>query len=152
MTQNIDIIYGSTTGNTQDLAHTIELKLKSPSIITTCKSVLDITSGYTLNNNLNIWCCSTWGIEPPCLQEDFEEFINNKLQLASVQNKNFLIIGLGDSYYPHFAASVDILTNFITNNKGNVILQGLKLQDPWENELTKLDNLLLSFIKQYLQK
>ena len=144
---DIEIVYGSTTGNTEDLAETIALKLKHPKININVFNVSSLSYNYRIKSNINIWCCSTWGIDPPCLQEDFEEFINSKIDIKYIKNSKFVIFALGDRYYPYFAYSGNILEDFIKKNGGSVLLQPLKIQDPWENSNDEIDKVLLQLIE-----
>jgi flavodoxin I len=150
MLKNISIIYGSTTGNTADLANIISLKLQNPKFNIQVQNAKDINKTYQIKADLNIWCCSTWGIEPACLQDDFECFINTKLDLNTIKNQNFAIFAIGDSYYPHFAYASNILEDFISKNEGNCVVRSLKLQDPFELEMKKINENLLNIMRWLL--
>ncbi len=147
MQKNILILYGSTTGNTEKLAKYIACEL-SKSYNIKIHNVCNLNYPYNIDNkfNLVILCCSTWGIEPACLQEDFEYWCVN-INKDSLCNKLFTIFALGDSYYPYFAYSYDILKNFLEQNKGILATKGLKIQDPWENLLNQIHKEIAKIIK-----
>lgn len=147
MKKNLLILYGSTTGNSERLAYFIKDNLKKEVNIS-IYNVANVDYPYSIPNNFDLvlLCTSTWGIDPASLQEDFEYWHTNT-HTKSIINKNFYVISLGDSYYPHFAVALNILESFIIKHNGNIIDCGLKIQDPWENTshiiLNKINSCLL---------
>ena len=148
MQKNILILYGSTTGNSEKLAKYIHSQL-SQSYNIKIHNVCNLKYPYTIDKkfNLIILCCSTWGIEPACLQEDFENWCLN-VKKDSVDNKLFTIFALGDYYYPYFAYAYDILNNFIAQNKGIIATYGLKIHDPWEDSLNEINKEITHIIQK----
>ncbi len=133
MPKNILLIYGSSTGNTESLSYYITDLLKKAGHSVTLKDVTDINgSVFDSTYDLHIICVSTWGIEPAELQEDFE-FFWKALDKGKLKDKAFMVFGMGDAYYPYFAVSKDMVEEDIVKHNGQVVLQGLKIQDPWED-------------------
>lgn len=142
--KNILVIYGSTTGNSHNLSKYC-VKILQDNFKLELKNCVNLKACYSFDNNYDayILCVSTWGIDPAELQEDFEIFwlqLNN----SSIANKKFIILGLGDNYYPFFARATEILQNSIIQNNGNILCTPLKINDPWVD--AKED------IKSYLKK
>jgi hypothetical protein len=54
------------------------------------------------------------------------------LDKSSISANKFLIMGLGDKYYPHFAYAVVFLVENILKYNG-IVLDYLKIQENWEN-------------------
>ncbi len=133
MKKNILCIYGSSTGNTEKLINAVKVNsiIKNHHInvvnSATIKDIFVIEKKW----DLVILSSSTWGIMPPCLQEDFENFWKF-LDKSSISANKFLIMGLGDKYYPHFAYAVDFLVENILKYNG-IVIDYLKIQENWEN-------------------
>lgn len=144
--KNILIIYGSTTGNSENLSKYFADILKED-ILINIKNCVDIKGSYSFNEEYDtyILCTSTWGIDPAELQEDFEIFWL-QLNKESIQNKRFILLGLGDNYYPFFAKGVDILKDSINENKGKLIDEPFKINDPWEEKKEEISTYLKKVI------
>jgi flavodoxin I len=133
MPKNILLVYGSSTGNTESLSYYIADLIKKAGHTLNLKDVCDINgSVFDTTYDLHLICVSTWGIEPAELQEDFE-FFWKALDKGKLRGKNFMVFGMGDAYYPYFAVSKDMVEEDIVKYGGIVALQGLKIQDPWED-------------------
>ncbi|MDR0484589.1 MAG: flavodoxin-like domain-containing protein [Alphaproteobacteria bacterium] len=137
--KNILIIYGSTTGNSENIAYLVQVILKDRFKVSV-KNCIDLPNGFLFTEDIDIYilCTSTWGIDPASLQEDFEIFWHhaNKTTLA---NKKFILLGLGDKYYPFFAIAVDILKASILEHKGIIVDNPLKIDDSIENKESLLN-------------
>lgn len=88
---NIGIYYGSTTGNTQDLAERIAKALGVPS-----SNVFDVSSANTdfSSYDLVLFGSSTMGMGD--LQDDWESYID-VLKGADLNGKKIALFGCGDS-------------------------------------------------------
>lgn len=141
MQKNILIIYGSTTGNSENLARYTQKYLTGTTKVSVI-NVSDLKQGFSFEGyKAYILVTSTWGIEPAELQEDFAYFWQY-VNKDSIAGKPFIILGLGDAYYPHFAYGMDILVADILKLKGRVLGGGLKIQDNWEERLPNINNYL----------
>ncbi len=113
MLSNIAIIYGSTTGNTKVFSYHLQKLFRDN------KQEVDVLNSAEIPNNFDysdykvlIFGFSTWGINTPFLQEDFEEYLN-VTDLNNFQGKKIFVFGLGDSYYPHFAGGVELFKKIL---------------------------------------
>lgn len=134
MGKNILMIYGSSTGNTQSMSHYLTDLLKKQGHYVRLEDVVDIDGNEVLKEESDVIfiCVSTWGIEPAELQEDFELFWK-RVNKGILRDKKFVVIGMGDAYYPHFAVAKDMVEEDIKNNGGEIVDAGIKIQDPWED-------------------
>ncbi|MGV3279021.1 flavodoxin family protein [Rickettsiales bacterium LUAb2] len=146
------IIYGSNTGNTKQLAKIIKNELISIKAKVVIINAKDLNEQYEFSEEytLVILTCSTWGIEPAVMQEDFAKFWQ-MLNKTSINGKKFAVLGLGDNYYPHFCHALDLITEDLEKYGGNLTMDLLAISDPfikYEHEilnwLKKLKNMLLS--------
>lgn len=116
--KKIAIIYGSTSGNTQDVAKKIAAKLKENEV-----QILDVASikpeVFDEYSNL-ILGTSTTGIGD--LQDDWDLFLP-KLKKINLEGKTIALFGLGDSssYSDSFVDSLGILFETV-QNKGCTII------------------------------
>lgn len=140
--RNILVIYGSTTGNSETLSKYCAKVLKDDFTVD-IKNCIDIKGSYSfdLSYDTYLLCASTWGIDPAELQEDFDIFWK-QLNKQSIYNKKFIILGLGDSYYPFFAKATEILNESIVENGGIVLDTPLKINDPWEEKKLQISEYL----------
>ncbi len=128
------IIYGSDTGNTQAVAELIGETIASNHDVT-LEDCADIDSDiFDEDYDIIFMGCSTWGVEPPEMQEDMEDFIDQLDEdEKDLSGKNFAIFGCGDDSYPHFAAAVKMMSARVAERGATVINDGLRICDPWED-------------------
>ena len=103
------IVYGSTTGNTENAARTVERTLESNGAKVT---VLDAANaradGLCSGYDLIVFGCSTWGDESIELQDDFVSLFED-FDSIQAQGKNVAVFGCGDSSYTYFCGAVDAI-------------------------------------------
>ena len=88
------ILYGSSLGNTQFIAHKIQQLLPHAD----CLSVSGLTADQVIGYDNYILGTSTWGMGS--MQDDFELFAELLMSL-DLSDKNFALFGLGDQHtYP----------------------------------------------------
>ncbi|MCT4588326.1 MAG: flavodoxin [Carboxylicivirga sp.] len=113
------ILYGSSTGNTESVAQTIEEKLGNG----VSKINVDGLSITDLNDYENLIIgVSTWGIGD--LQDDWEGFLPDFVK-ADLNNKTIAFFGLGDceSYSDSFVDAMGIIYDKIKDSGCKVIGQ-----------------------------
>jgi len=122
------ILYGSSTGNTEQLAATLRDDLSDKGLKAELKEVVEVNSELIKEQELLLLGCSTWGEGE--LQEDFEEFYDN-LEEYSFQGKQFAVFGPGDeeSYPDTFCAAIDILEEKLSGLGATKITAGLKIDE-----------------------
>jgi flavodoxin I len=103
------VLYGSTTGNTESVAHTTAKAIAEEKIVTIIKEVGSVAPGeFDGPHDLFVLGCSTWGDDEIELQEDFSEFFE-KMDAIDLNGKKIAVFGRGDSSYPHFCGAVDAI-------------------------------------------
>lgn len=125
------IIYGSTTGNTEDMAGYIAGELKAAGIEPVVRDVAHaVPDDLAGDHDLLILGCPAYGDETVELQDDFQEFYE-RLDDVRLNGKLFAVFAPGDSSYEHFCGSVDLLTDKMAELGGRQAADGLKIDgDP----------------------
>ncbi|MGD9129195.1 MAG: flavodoxin domain-containing protein [Candidatus Woesebacteria bacterium] len=142
MSKNL-ILYGTMTGNTEQVAQSIYQELKKKD--TEIKNVNDMTVADLLAYDTLILGAPTW--DDGELLADFQEFLEEaQAKKIQLKGKNLAIFGLGDSSYPKFCKSADILERMATKLGGKSIIEKLRI-DGFPDEERNVKNL-----KQWLDK
>ena len=125
------IIFGSTTGNTENMSDMIKETLDENGMETEIQNVTDASvSDLTGEYDLILLGCPPYGDDEVELQEDFEEFYDN-LDGLDLGGRKFAVFAPGDSSYEHFCGTVDFLEEKIKSLGGKIIEDGLKVDgDP----------------------
>ncbi len=122
------ILYGSTTGNTENLATILKEYLTTQGQDADLKEVTE-TNGELINAyDLFLFGCSTWGEGE--LQEDFEEFYE-EMDTMDFNGRLCAVFGPGDeeNYPDTFCAAVGIIEEKVTQMGGNLVCEGLKIDE-----------------------
>jgi len=123
------IVYGSTMGNTEDLATKVE-EILSTSYETTVENVIDVNVGVLEDFDLIVFGSSTWGAGE--LQDDFYDFYDN-LEQVDLSTKKAAVFGPGDTAYGEmFCQAVDILEEKLEQRGAKLVQSGFK----WDGEIT----------------
>ncbi|WP_448871249.1 flavodoxin [Desulfobulbus propionicus] len=125
------IVYGSTTGNTENTAKQIAKVLAQGGHEVVIQDVRK-TKVEELGNgfDLTLLGSSTWGDSEIELQEDFASFFE-EMDKANLRSKKLAVFGCGDSSYPHFCGAVDQLREKIEDMGGVIVNEPLKIDgDP----------------------
>lgn len=98
------ILYGSETGNAQDLAKCVGWQAKKRSLNVIIKSCDDYPFQQLVDHELIMFICSTTGQgDEPRNMQKFWRFIRRKnLPSDSLKNVRVSVIGLGDSSYQKY--------------------------------------------------
>lgn len=125
------IVYGSTTGNTENAAKEIGKILAQGghevAIQDVRKSkVEELGNGY----DITVLGSSTWGDDDIEFQEDFASFFE-EMDKADLKNKKIAVFGCGDSSYTHFCGAVDQLQEKMKGMGAVLVNEPLKIDgDP----------------------
>ena len=96
------ILYGTNTGNSQEVAETLKDELEKHNIEVECSDMFDITPNKMEEYSDIYLVVSTWGEgEPPDDSEDFFEALKS-LPDNYLSGKRHAVCGLGDSSYDIF--------------------------------------------------
>lgn len=113
----IVILYGSQTGNAEDMAKRLGYQAKTLNYDVLVESMDDFPLPQLTKDNLVIFICSTTGHgQEPENMKNFYNFIRRKdLPSNCLKNLNFLVYGLGDSSYAKFNYVAKILYKRLIN-------------------------------------
>lgn len=129
------IVFGSTTGNTEVAAETIEEYLKNHSYDVRLVNVSDVEPEILKETfDLYLLGCSTWGDEEIELQEDFELFYEG--MTMDLDQKKFAVFGCGDTSYTYFCGAVDAIEERLKKLGALLICESLRIDgEPEETEI-----------------
>jgi len=125
------IVFGSTTGNTESVAHVIAKAVAENKIEAKVKNVTSLSkSDFSAAYDVFILGSSTWGDDEIELQEDFAEFYETMDDL-DLDGKKVAVFGCGDKSYEHFCGAVDAIEGKCKSLGADVVVSGLKIDgDP----------------------
>lgn len=122
--KKVIILYGSTTGNTEQLARFIESTLgEYVGLTLTMKNVADVGVEEVLEYDIILLGSSTWGDGE--LQDDFVDFYE-QMKALDLTSKTAAAFGTGDSSWEHFCGAVDMLEERLIKCGADVI-KGFKV-------------------------
>ena len=111
------ILYGSQSGNSEEIAVQAGKSAASHGLLATVKSMDETSIAEISNSNRVLICCSTWGDgEQPDNAEDLWEAANADANL-SLKGVSYSVLALGDSSYDLFCESGKEWDNWF-NSKG----------------------------------
>lgn len=121
------IVFGSTTGNTEGVAESIEKILKTNGMDVSLRNAAEATAdGLATGYDLVLLGCSTWGEEDVELQDDFVPIYEN-LEKADLSGKKVAVFGCGDSSYTHFCGAVDAIEKKAEGLGATIVTGSLKI-------------------------
>jgi len=130
------VVYGSSTGNTENVAEQVQSVLRQSGWESTLKSAADVSAtGLAEGYDLVLLGCSTWGDEDIELQNDFLPLYVD-LELAGLAGKKVAVFGCGDSSYTHFCGAVDAIEQKAETLGAVLVTGALKIDgDPDRKEV-----------------
>ena len=122
------MVFGSTTGNTESIAHLIEKKLTNKGHEVNVLNAADakpenLAQGY----DAVLMGCSAWGEEEVEMQDDFATFFEG-IDSMDLKDKKVAAFASGDREYPHFCGAVDVIVAKAEELGATIIADGLKLE------------------------
>jgi flavodoxin I len=124
--ENITLIYGTITGNTERLARVVRDVLSQNQLSVDLINVKDANVKHLLDSGIFILGCSTW--EGGQLQEDFIPF-EKKIRKLDLSEKRAAIFGSGDSIFREFGRAVDKLEKTLLHCHAILLIDSLKLDE-----------------------
>lgn len=121
------IVFGSTTGNTEGVAESIEKILAENGMTVSLQNAAEVTAdGLGAGYEMVLLGCSTWGEEDIELQDDFVPIYEN-LEKSELSGKKVGVFGCGDSSYTHFCGAVDVIEKKAEELGAKIIVGSLKI-------------------------
>ena len=132
---NVLIVYGSTTGNTENAANSIaELLKKAAHNVSVLDAGKAKPQGLCAGRDCVLFGCSTWGDESIELQDDFVPLFE-AFDAIGASGVKAAVFGCGDSGYTHFCGAVDAIAQKLEELGAKIITDGLKIDgDPSDAE------------------
>lgn len=126
------IVYGSTTGNTEMVAEQLMDCLADADPV--LQDIADTKPEDLTEYDFLVIGSSTW--DDGLLQQDFRDFVGDGLDI-DLSGKKMAIFGLGDTMYPDFCESANILEESFTDLGGKIVVDSMRIDgfpDEPENE------------------
>ena len=141
------IAFGSTTGNTAEVANWVFETLEQNGVEVTLEDcAASSPNGLCDPYDLIVFGCPTYGDDEIEIQEDFEPILD-ELEKSGVNGKKVAVFGCGDSSYFHFCGAVDVIEKRASKCGASLAIKSLKIDDPhpdhedeiraWSTELVK---------------
>ena len=143
----VSLLFGSQTGNAQNLAHVIGDSLGEEFSV----SVRDIGSvepEEIHNIHILVVVTSTYGDgEPPDNASEWMSFLkfHDSLDLSHL---HYAVIGLGDTYYPHFCQAGKDFDYYLSKHGAHSMLHRLDCDLYYEEQYSEWLNELKSVLKK----
>ncbi|MBN1331435.1 flavodoxin [Candidatus Dojkabacteria bacterium] len=129
------VIFGSTTGNTEEVANYVTNGLKDAGHEVTLKNVLDANPEDLMGYDLIALGSSTWNDGE--LQDDFIPFYENMTGI-DLKGKKAIIFGCGESIYDHFCTAVDTLEKKLQELGAEIVAKSYKIDGDIADDLPKV--------------
>ncbi len=128
------LIYGSTTGNTEDLAQSVASGLEEGGVEVAVKNVTAADVGELADYEVVVLGASTWGDGE--LQDDFVPFYD-RMDNLSLAGKKAAAFGPGDkeSFPDTFCAAVDMLEEKLEQCGAEISIGPLKIHTETGDEV-----------------
>jgi len=142
----VHILWGSQSGNAQNLAHVIGESLSGEfEIEVSDMGEIDPTEIQEIENLVIV--TSTYGDgEPPDNASEWMSYIkfDEELELSHLR---YAVIGLGDTYYPHFCQAGKDFDEYLSKRGAHAMLKRLDCDLYYEEQYPEWVNELKSVLK-----
>lgn len=137
--KNALIIFGSTTGNTENVADKIGKILSNAGFEVSIKDVAKASIGDLNGGHTAILLgASTWGDDDIEFQEDFAPFYE-AMDKAELKGKKLALFGCGDSSYTHFCGAVTLLERKVEELGGILLNEPLRIDGDPDSVLSEIE-------------
>lgn len=119
----VHILWGSQSGNAKNLAHVIGESLKNDQVMISDMGDIDPEDIHNIQRLIIV--TSTYGDgEPPDNASEWMSFIKFADDL-DLSHLNYAVIGLGDTYYPHFCQAGKDFDHYLSKRGAHSLLRRL---------------------------
>ena len=125
---NILIIFATYSGGTQLAADAVAKTLQKKGQAVRVMNPKLVKAGDITSSDLSVFCSPSWDVNGKSGQphEDFLFLIKETVNVL-FEGKQFAVLGLGDSSYPHFCGAVNELELFVAQKKGVLKMPSLRI-------------------------
>ncbi|PJN87245.1 flavodoxin [Bacillus sp. mrc49] len=143
----IIMIFASMSGNTEEMADSIAAGIKENDVDIEMIDIMDSPEASILEGYDGILLGAyTWGDGD--LPDDFLDFYD-EMDDVDLTGKKAAVFGSGDSYYTHYCAAVDILSEKLRERGADIVMEGLKVElTPEDEEIKKCQDFGREFMKK----
>lgn len=121
----IHLLYGSQTGNARNLAHTVSEHLLEAGITSLVTDMGELNPEDIHDMSHLIIITSTYGDgEPPDNASEWMSYIKFGDEL-NLEHLKFAVLGLGDTYYPHFCQCGKDFDQYLSERGAHALLPRL---------------------------
>ncbi|MCR4666449.1 MAG: flavodoxin [Desulfovibrio sp.] len=141
------MVFGSTTGNTESIAHMIEKKLANGGHEVTVLNSADanpehLAKGY----DCVLMGCSAWGDEEVEMQDDFATFFEG-IETMDLKGVKVAAFASGDKSYPNFCGAADVIVERSKELGAELIADSLKLEGDGSSDEDEVDSFVSEVMK-----
>jgi sulfite reductase (NADPH) flavoprotein alpha-component len=145
---SVHILWGSQSGNAQNLAHVIGDSLSEFDTEVHDMGSMDPEELHTIKTLIIV--TSTYGDgEPPDNASDLMSYLKFTDDL-NLEHLSFAVIGLGDTYYPHFCQAGKDFDEYLSKRGARALLHRLDCDLYYEEQYPDWVNSLKSVLKNEL--
>ncbi|MGE3610041.1 MAG: flavodoxin domain-containing protein [Bacteriovoracaceae bacterium] len=148
----IKILFGSQTGNAQNLAHVIGESLTSYSLPNEVIDMGEISPESILSFSHLLIVTSTYGDgEAPDNASEWMSYLKFSEDL-NLSHLKYAVIGLGDTYYPHFCQCGKDFDYYLSKQGAHAMLKRLDCDLYYEEQYGEWLEQLIELLKKPLQE
>lgn len=147
----LNILFGSHTGNSEELAQELEARAKAKGIKAEVSDMASFKARELKKIKHLAVLVSTHGIgEPPVMAEEFYNFLHSK-KAPDLSHLQFSVLALGDTSYAHFCQTGKDIDNMLEKLGGKRISERVDCDVDFEDDAEKWMSALLSKLEQEAQ-
>lgn len=146
----VEILFGSQSGNAQNLAHVIGNAISDAGFSVSIQNMADRSPEEISDIKTLIIVTSTYGDgEAPDNASEWMSFLKFEENI-NLDHLQFAVIGLGDSYYPHFCQAGKDFDQYLSLRGAHAMLKRLDCDLYYEEQYGDWLNELLTVLKKHL--
>jgi sulfite reductase (NADPH) flavoprotein alpha-component len=144
----VKILFGSQSGNAQNLAHVISESLNASEVENVVYDMGEIDPEEILNFRTILIVTSTYGDgEPPDNASEWMSFLKFSDDV-DLSHLSYAVIGLGDTYYPHFCQCSKDFDYYLSKLGGHSLIQRLDCDLYYEEQYPEWLSQLIKVLKK----
>jgi len=147
----IQVFYGSQTGNARNLAHVLSDALNESGLHSNVHDMVEVDPEILQELKMVLIVTSTYGDgEAPDNAAEWLSFLKFADEL-DLKHLRFAVLGLGDTYYPHFCQCAKDFDQFLKNRGARQLVERLDCDRYFEDQYGDWLKKLINVLKNELQ-